>query len=92
MNWFDVTTDEAYRKKERAKAQELKKSPWWRQKLAQGICHYCEGRFAPTDLTMDHVVPLARGGQSTKGNLVPACKDCNAKKRLATPVDMILGN
>ena len=30
---------------------------------------------------MDHVVPLIRGGRSTKGNVVPACKECNAKKR-----------
>ena len=30
---------------------------------------------------MDHVVPLVRGGRSTKGNVVPACKDCNTKKK-----------
>lgn len=39
---------------------------------------------------MDHVVPLARGGTSTKNNLVPACKECNAKKKLRTPVEEIL--
>ncbi|MCA9484169.1 MAG: HNH endonuclease [Nitrospina sp.] len=39
---------------------------------------------------MDHVVPLSRGGRSTKGNIVPACKECNTKKKHATPVDMIL--
>jgi hypothetical protein len=33
------------------------------------------------ELTMDHVVPLARGGKSTKGNVVPACKPCNNKKK-----------
>ncbi len=32
-------------------------------------------------LTMDHVVPIIRGGRSTKGNVVPACKSCNAKKK-----------
>jgi len=30
---------------------------------------------------MDHLVPLSRGGRSVKGNLVPACKDCNTKKK-----------
>ncbi len=30
---------------------------------------------------MDHVVPMVRGGRSTKGNVVPACKECNTKKR-----------
>jgi 5-methylcytosine-specific restriction endonuclease McrA len=40
-------------------------------------------------LTMDHVVPIVRGGRSNKGNLVPACKPCNdAKKhRLAFELD-----
>ena len=32
-------------------------------------------------LTMDHVVPIVRGGRSTKGNVVPSCKDCNSKKK-----------
>jgi 5-methylcytosine-specific restriction endonuclease McrA len=30
---------------------------------------------------MDHVVPLIRGGRSTKGNLVAACKECNSRKK-----------
>jgi 5-methylcytosine-specific restriction endonuclease McrA len=37
---------------------------------------------------MDHVVPLARGGRSTKGNSVVCCKDCNNKKKYFTPVDL----
>jgi 5-methylcytosine-specific restriction enzyme A len=32
-------------------------------------------------LSADHVVPLIRGGRSVRGNLVPACKDCNSKKQ-----------
>lgn len=39
---------------------------------------------------MDHIVPLARGGVSAKNNLVPACKSCNAGKKLKTPVEEIL--
>jgi len=30
---------------------------------------------------MDHVVPLARGGRSTKANCVPCCKECNTRKK-----------
>ena len=67
--------------RERAKARELRRSPWWKRRLAEGKCHYCGGTFAATALTMDHVVPLIRGGRSTKGNLVPACKDCNNRKK-----------
>src|SRR5258708_452662 len=82
-------TDPKRMKKERDKARELKASAWWKQKLQAGICHYCEKQFKPEKLTMDHLVPLARGGSSTKSNLVPACKECNAKKKLDTPMDLI---
>ena len=73
--------DEAWIRREKARARELRKSSWWRQKLARGICHYCGGRFPPEELTMDHVVPLVRGGRSSKNNLVPCCKTCNNEKQ-----------
>lgn len=79
----DISTADIQREKNRAK--ELRQSQWWKRKRAIGICHYCQGRFPPTELTMDHLVPLARGGKSTKGNLVPACKECNTKKKYALP-------
>ena len=90
MSWFEVTADDRHRSKERQKARDLKKSQWWLDKLNQGLCHYCQGKFPGAELTMDHVVPVARGGFSTKGNIVPACRACNASKKLATPVDQIL--
>lgn len=74
-------------RKEREKARELKKSPWWKAQVSRGICHYCGGKFAPAKLTMDHVIPLARGGTSAKSNLVPACLGCNREKKLRAPVD-----
>lgn len=83
-------TDPKRLKRERERARELKKSTWWKQKKSQGICHYCGNRFKPDELTMDHVVPIARGGESTKNNIVTCCKECNAKKKLATPVDLLL--
>jgi 5-methylcytosine-specific restriction endonuclease McrA len=36
---------------------------------------------------MDHVVPISRGGKSTKGNIVPACKECNTKKNSLLPIE-----
>ncbi len=36
---------------------------------------------------MDHVVPLARGGKSKKGNVVTACKECNTKKQSLLPME-----
>ncbi len=79
-------TDEAIWR-ERAKARLLRGSPWWRRKCARGICHYCSLQGKPADLTMDHLIPLIRGGQSVKGNLVPACKTCNNKKRNRLPTE-----
>lgn len=77
-------------KKEREKAQKLKQSSWWRSRLQEGLCHYCGGKFEARELTMDHVVPIARGGSSTQGNVVPSCRACNQKKKLATPAEEIL--
>jgi 5-methylcytosine-specific restriction enzyme A len=75
--------------KERYKAKELKKTSWWKNKKSSGICHYCGNKFPPEELTMDHLIPLNRGGRSIKANLVPACKECNNKKKYDLPQDFI---
>ncbi|MEM7645824.1 MAG: HNH endonuclease [Pseudomonadota bacterium] len=82
--------DEKHRKKERERAKALRKSQWWRQKLTAGECYYCQKVFPREALTMDHKTPVARGGTSTKGNVVVACKDCNSNKKSYTPAEMIL--
>ncbi|WP_300456458.1 HNH endonuclease [Desulfobacula sp.] len=87
MNPFTWFIDEAVLKKERDKARKLRGSQWWKRKRALGICHYCKHIFLPKDLTMDHVIPLARGGKSEKFNLVPCCKDCNTKKKQQLPAE-----
>lgn len=46
-------------------------------------CQYC-GRQG-SELTVDHVLPKSRGGQSTWENLVAACRPCNLKKGDRTP-------
>lgn len=79
--------DERRIKAERHKARELRASQWWKRRCAKGICHYCGSRTPPKELTMDHIVPIARGGRSTKGNLVPACKQCNYKKKQLLPME-----
>ena len=81
MDTFIPILSEEEIKRERAKARELRQSQWWKRRRAGGVCHYCGKKFPPRALTMDHLVPLIRGGRSTKGNLVPACKECNTKKK-----------
>lgn len=73
--------------KEKQKARDLRKSSWWKNKIAKGTCYYCGETFPPDELTMDHKIPLSRGGLSEKINLVPACKECNNNKKYLLPVE-----
>lgn len=88
--WIHIEKDPKHIAREKQKAQEMRKSQWWKNKISQGICYYCHTAFLPDELTMDHVVPLARGGKSTKGNIVPCCKVCNNRKKYLTPAEIIL--
>ncbi|MBU1169281.1 MAG: HNH endonuclease [Proteobacteria bacterium] len=82
-----VYPDDDEIRKERNKARDLRKSQWWKRQCAKGLCHYCNKAVKAADLTMDHVVPLVRGGRSTRGNVVAACKDCNTKKQSLLPME-----
>jgi len=84
---FIVTITEEEIKREREKARALRKTRWWKQRLSRGTCYYCGHRFAPDELTMDHIIPIIRGGKSTKNNLAPACKECNNKKKHMLPME-----
>ena len=79
--------EEADFRRERAKARELRETQWWKRRLAKGVCHYCGRNVAPKDLTMDHIVPVSRGGRSTKGNVVACCKECNTAKKQLLPME-----
>ncbi|HET9917202.1 MAG TPA: HNH endonuclease, partial [Candidatus Binatia bacterium] len=64
------------------------RSQWWKRKVSSGVCHHCGGKFAPADLTMDHLVPVVRGGKSTKGNVVASCKPCNSARKHRLPFEV----
>jgi len=89
-DWIDIKSDKKHIAREKQKAREMRKSRWWKDQLAAGKCHYCDDVFSAEELTMDHVVPLSRGGKSTKGNIVPSCKPCNNEKKYLTPAEMLL--
>ena len=84
---FLVTVSEEEVRRERRKAHELRASQWWQRKRATGLCHHCGGKFPARNLTMDHLVPIIRGGKSTKGNLVPSCKKCNSERKHRLPFE-----
>ncbi len=74
-------------KRTRHKARELRESQWWKRRLAKGVCYYCGQTTSPKELTMDHIVPISRGGRTTKGNVVTACKECNNAKKQLLPME-----
>lgn len=43
-------------------------------------CVYCAEILGAEQLTLDHVEPRMRGGDDSEGNLVAACRECNARK------------
>lgn len=73
-----AATHSARRARLRAAAGRFTPSEWlalvdeW-----SGLCAYC-GMARP--LTADHRIPLSRGGTNDIGNILPACRPCNASK------------
>jgi len=49
-------------------------------------CSYCG--IESKSLTVDHVIPLSKGGKSNFENCVAACKECNAKKGNKLPSEI----
>lgn len=57
-------------------------------------CQYCGNRFSLKDLSLDHVHPKSRGGDTSWENIVTCCKKCNQLKADRTPEEakMVLLN
>ncbi|MBF0328133.1 MAG: HNH endonuclease [Nitrospirae bacterium] len=87
MTFFVPAVSEDFIKRERSAARELRKTSWWKRKCAEGKCRYCNSRISPKDLTMDHIVPIIRGGKTQKNNVVTSCKECNNKKKHMLPLE-----
>ena len=72
---------------------EYKHIPFERRSLSRknillrdhSTCQYCGRQYAPAELTLDHVMPRSRGGESAWDNLVACCKRCNHRKGSRTP-------
>ena len=87
MSDYYAPVDPDLLKRERAKARALRASGWWKRRISTGLCGYCRRHVGVKALTMDHRVPLGRGGRSVRGNVVPACKECNDRKKALLPVE-----
>ena len=51
----------------------------------RNTCQYCGKHFAPSELSIDHVVPRSHGGATSWNNVVCACMRCNVRKGGRTP-------
>ena len=68
----------------------------WKRRIWQRdryLCHYCRCQVQRRDsyrtdaATIDHILPLSRGGMGTKDNMVTACRGCNSGKGNMTLVE-----
>ena len=48
-------------------------------------CQYCHRTLPSAELTLDHVIPRSRAGETTWENLVACCHPCNNRKGNRTP-------
>tara|TARA_A100001015_G_C15025114_1_gene730053 strand:+ start:124 stop:429 length:306 start_codon:yes stop_codon:yes gene_type:complete len=89
-DWIEINKNPKHTSRERKKAKDLRNTSWWNKQLGKGLCYYCGNKFSDKQLTMDHIVPISRGGKSNKGNCVVSCKSCNNDKSFLTPAEIIL--
>ena len=59
---------------------DLTDAQWAALRAAWGGCAYCGATSATGAMQKDCVLAISRGGRYTLGNVVPACRSCNASK------------
>jgi 5-methylcytosine-specific restriction endonuclease McrA len=70
-----------HRRRVRKKGGKITLDEWTTIKQQQGFrCYWCKQKFEDKELTMDHVIPLNKGGLHDEGNIVAACRSCNLSK------------
>jgi len=64
-----------------------KVTPVNRREVLKRDRHSCQYCGSNNRLTLDHVIPLSKGGQHRWDNVVTACEQCNQRKRDRTPFE-----
>lgn len=86
LAWKDANPEKVRAQKAKRRAITLSASGYgvtgeqWKQILeaAGGVCSYCGEQ--KENLTMDHIIPLMRGGEHDVSNITVACVSCNSSK------------
>lgn len=50
-------------------------------------CHWCRKIFPISEIEMDHIIPISRGGRHVLENICPACRPCNRRKSHKLVID-----
>lgn len=43
-------------------------------------CHYCSKVLTKYSATLDHILPVSKGGDNAYDNLITACLHCNSQR------------
>ena len=57
----------------------------------QWVCQLCGKILTPETVTIDHIVPVVKGGTNALENLQPLCMHCNSLKR-DKPMSVVVGS
>lgn len=69
-------------------SKKFNRSRVWNKKAHE--CHWCGIALTFETMTLDHVIPISKGGSNQLGNLVPSCFACNNAKGDLDPIDFAL--
>lgn len=85
----DVQREAAHRRQS-AKVERLPRGTVKRiGSLQRWKCAVCHGCLCRLGYHMDHIMPLAKGGQHTPGNIQLLCPTCNVRKSAKHPIDFM---
>lgn len=70
------------KRRKRIGNEEITKEEWFEvMNKYEWKCLYCGCDLTKYNRSMDHIIPISKGGRNIKENIAPACKHCNSSKK-----------
>lgn len=80
LRWHKIIAFRLKDARARAKEHALVGHEAVRRELARPRCPYCGTSLRPESVALDHMEPIALGGQHVEANLLGVCRPCNGRK------------